>query len=361
MLRKTYLKNKPAFHALSIGKTQGKGVRYQGRYGKKKEKRDTRHNTQKQPTNPPRTCTRSLSTGGKMRGGTNREVCISHYAYHAFCYRSTGPLVLLFLCFLTTTRLTDDENQSRYDTPHKPHTAHTHTHTHGNHTAHDPRTRPTPTRSATQHTHTHTKTKEKATQGPHHHNYRTPARSGGEPRPRPSARSGEGPTTATGGGPQPGVAGPRNQAPHSGMARGQPPPHKGGPQPEVAGRSTQVPQPEVAGDPHHTPTTTTQTPAASPNQMRRGQQTTDHRHTTHTQPRTPAHAEDTPTVSPHHTTKTADNTNTQHTKQHGHRAQPRTPQTRTTRNTPTHETPHRNRQAPARSGREPHTTTAGRP
>ena len=41
----------------------------------------------------------------------------------------------------------------------------------------------------------------------------------------------------------------------------------------MAGHSTQVPQPGVAGDPHHTPTTPKQTPAASPNQKRREQHT----------------------------------------------------------------------------------------
>ena len=61
----------------------------------KEKKRDTRHNTKKNknhkrrgrtaapaphPTNPPKACRRCLSTGGKMRGGTNREVCISHNA-----------------------------------------------------------------------------------------------------------------------------------------------------------------------------------------------------------------------------------------------------------------------------------------
>ena len=122
---------------------------------RKRKKKSTRHNTKKQPTNPPKACTRPLSTGGKKRGGMNREVCILHYAYHAFCYTSTGPLLLLFFCFLTTTMLTDDKNQPRYDTPHKPQTARTHTHTHANHTAHDPRTPPTPTPSATQQTHTH--------------------------------------------------------------------------------------------------------------------------------------------------------------------------------------------------------------
>ena len=90
-----------------------------------------------------------------MRGGTNREVCSLYYAYQAFCYTFTGPLLLFFFCFLTTTMPTEDENQSRYDTTNKPHTARTHTHTHGNHTAHDPRTPPTPIRSATQHTQAH--------------------------------------------------------------------------------------------------------------------------------------------------------------------------------------------------------------
>ena len=89
----------------------------------------------------------------------------------------------------------------------------------------------------------------------------------------------------------------------------------------------------------------------------RGHQTTHHRHTTHRQPHTPAHAEDTPTVPPHHTTNNADTRNTRHTTQHGHRAHPHTPQTHTTKDTPTRETQDHNRRAPVWSGGEPHTTT----
>ena len=127
-------KHKGAFHALSIGETQGKEVCYRRRYGKKK-KGDTRHNTQKQPTNPPKTCTRSLSTGEESTvGQIERYVFRVTHTTH-FCYTSTGPLLLLFFfCFLNTTMPTDDENQPRYDTPHQPHTASTHTHTHGSHT-----------------------------------------------------------------------------------------------------------------------------------------------------------------------------------------------------------------------------------
>ena len=62
-----------------------------------------------------------------------------------------------------------------------------------------------------------------------------------------------------------------------------------------------------------------------------------------------------------HTTNNADTTNTQHTTQHGHRAHPHTPQTHTTRDTPTREEHSHNRRVPARSGGEPHTTTAGGP
>ena len=57
---------------------------------------------------------------------------ISHITH--FCYTSTGPPLLLFFCFLATPMPTNDENQPRYDTPDKPHTARTHTHTHGDHT-----------------------------------------------------------------------------------------------------------------------------------------------------------------------------------------------------------------------------------
>ena len=59
------------------------------------------HNTQKQPTNPPKACTCSLSTRGKKRGGTNRAVCISHYAYHAFLLHvyKTSSIAFLLLLF----------------------------------------------------------------------------------------------------------------------------------------------------------------------------------------------------------------------------------------------------------------------
>ena len=185
-----------------------------GRYGRTKRNTKKRHKAQhaKTTNQPPKACTRSLSTGGKMRGGTNGELCISHYAYNAFCYTSTGPLLLLFFCFLTTTMPTDDENQRRYDTPHKPQTARTYTHTQGNHTTHDPHTQPTPTRSAGQHTHTH------QDQGEGHP---------GPPPPQPQdPRQEWRGTTPTALGqewretnhgtwrrPQPGIAGPRNQAP----------------------------------------------------------------------------------------------------------------------------------------------------
>ena len=43
---------------------------------KKKGGGNTRHNTQKKPTDPPKACTHSLATGGQKRGWTNREVCI---------------------------------------------------------------------------------------------------------------------------------------------------------------------------------------------------------------------------------------------------------------------------------------------
>ena len=231
-----------------------KKKRHKAQHATKKKTRTTRgvvgppHPPHTQPT--PQWPAQALSLQGEkcVVGQIERYVFrISHITH--FCYTSTERLLLLFFCFLATTMPTDDKNQPRYDTPHKPHTARTHTHTHGNHTAHDPCTPPTPTRSATQHTHTHQGEghpgahSQEWRAGPHHHNRRTPARSGGEPRPRPSARSGEGPTTALGGKPQPGVAGPRNQTPQPGVARDQPPPHDRGPQPGVAGHSSQVPQP----------------------------------------------------------------------------------------------------------------------
>ena len=170
------------------------------------------------------------------------------------------------------------------------------------------------------------------------------------------------------------MAGPRNQTLQPGVARDQPPPHNGGPQPGVAGHNTQVPQPGVAGDPHHTPTTPTHTPAVSPNQKRRGQQTTDHRHTTHTQPRTPAHAEDTPTATPHdqqrghhkhakHNTarppRAATHTTSTHNKGH--------PNPRNTELQPAGPSQglrgaahHRRRRTPARTGGEPHAGPSAR-
>ena len=153
MLRKKKKQN-GAFHALSIGETQGKEVCYRRRHGKKKG--ETRHNTQKQPTNPPKTCTHSLSTGEESTvGQIERYVFRVTHTTH-FCYTSTGPLLLLFsFCFLNTTMPTDDENQPRHDTPHQPHTASTHTHTHGSHTAHDPpHATHTNTKGHTAHTHT---------------------------------------------------------------------------------------------------------------------------------------------------------------------------------------------------------------
>ena len=123
MLRKK--KHKGAFHALSIGERQGKEVCYRRRYRKKK-RGETRHNTQKQPTNPPETCTRSLSIGEESTvGQIERYVFRVTHTTH-FCY----ILQDLFFYFLNTTMPTEDENQPRYDTPHQPQAASTHTHTH---------------------------------------------------------------------------------------------------------------------------------------------------------------------------------------------------------------------------------------
>ena len=48
-------------------------------------------------TNPPTACARSLSTGEKMHGGTNRAVCISHFAYHAFLLHISRTSSFAFL------------------------------------------------------------------------------------------------------------------------------------------------------------------------------------------------------------------------------------------------------------------------
>ena len=112
-------------HTLSLGNDNKKLHKvWQGCYGKKKQrrlsrplygentrqrgmlsktlgekKRETQGTTRKnnQPT-PQKACTRSLSTGGKKRGVTNREVCITRYSYHTFLlhvYRTSSIAFLL--------------------------------------------------------------------------------------------------------------------------------------------------------------------------------------------------------------------------------------------------------------------------
>ena len=182
----------------------------------RKRKKKTQGTTRKhnQPT-PPKTCTRSLSTGEESAvGQIERYVFRVTHTTH-FCYMSTGPLLLLFFfCSLNTTMPTDDKKQPRYDTPHQPHTASTHTHTHGSHTVHDPPPRRPHQHKAPQHGHrarphtpqTHT-TRDTPTRETHHHNRQAPARGGGEPH------------TTTAGGPQPGVAGNHTKDPQPGVTR----------------------------------------------------------------------------------------------------------------------------------------------
>ena len=301
-------KHKGTFHALSIGETQGKEVCYRRHYGKKgkgKKKGNTRHNTQNQPTNPPKTCTGSLSTGEESTVGRMERYVFRVTQTTHFCYTSTGPLLLVFFfCVLNTTMPTDDEDQPRYDTPHQPHTASTHMHTHGSHIAHDPTTRPKPTRSATArplrtatHTtnthnkgHPHPRNTPPQPAGPsqewrgaaHHHCRRTPARSGGEPHPGPSARSGEER-------PPPPAAKPGQE--WRGDAHGNLRQEWRG-----TNYTTHQPQPHQHTTPHHTA---------------RQQHTTLAHTRTHTNTRgRRAHA---------HTTTNTDTRNTHHTHQHRHR------------------------------------------
>ena len=108
MLRK---KNKGAFHALSIGKTQGKEVCYRRRYRKKKDTQGTtRKNNQPTPQRP----AHALSLQGEKSavGQIERYVFRITHTTH-FCYTSTGPLLLLFFYFLSMTMPTDDEKQAR--------------------------------------------------------------------------------------------------------------------------------------------------------------------------------------------------------------------------------------------------------
>ena len=88
MLRKKK-KNKGAFHALSIGETQGKEVCYRKRYREKmRKKEETQGTTRKnnQPTPQKDLHTLSLYRGRK-HGGTKREVRTTHHACHASLLR----------------------------------------------------------------------------------------------------------------------------------------------------------------------------------------------------------------------------------------------------------------------------------
>ena len=317
MLRKKK-EHKGAFHALPIGETQGKEVCYRRRYGKIKNVH-TKHNTQKQPTNPPKTRTRSLSTGeGRAVGQIERYVFRVTHTTH-FCYTSTGPLLVpSFFCLLNTTKPTDNEKQPRYDRPHN-HTPQGHTRTH---TAATPRTTPptppTPTQSATQHTHTRR---------------RTPARSGGAPQPSPTARSGKGPTRTAQRRTPARCGGAQHPRPSARSGRGthtthQSQRHKHQPQaPTKRGGDT---KPQTTGTPHT------------------GNHAHQHKRKTHR----PHHHTAPPTTRTSQTRNTQQSTATAHShKHHKHTQQGHPPR----------ETHHHNRQAPARSGGEPHTTTAGGP
>ena len=261
MLRKKK-KHKGAFHALSIGETQGKEVCYRRRYGEKK-KEETQGTTRKnnQPT-PQKTCTRSLSTGEENTvGQKERYVLRITHATH-FCYASTGPLLLLSEpCRRPTTRTNQGMTHPTNHTPQ----AHTRTRT-----AATPRTTPpyathTNRKGHTAHTHT----------------------------PRPRRRAPRAPTTTTSG-PQPGVEGNHAHGQRPGEARG------GDTKPQTTGtphtcnhthhhtRKTHPPH-------HHTTPPTTQTP-----QTRNAQHSTatahTHTHHKHTQQRTPPPAKHTTTT-----------------------------------------------------------------
>ena len=184
-------KHEGVFHALSRGETQGKEVCYRRRYGRKKGGGDTRHNTQKQPTNPPKSCTRSLSTGEQSTvGQIERYVFRVTHTTH-FCYTSTGPLHLLFE-HDHADRRREPTKVMTHPTNHTPQ-AHTRTHT-----AATPRTTPpdathTNTKGYTAHTHTQ----------------------------RPRRRAPRALTTTTSGR-QPGVAGNHAHGPRPGVARDRP-------------------------------------------------------------------------------------------------------------------------------------------
>ena len=146
---------------------------YRRRYGKKKGG-DTKHNTQKQPTNPPqkkKTCARSFSTGEENTvGQKERYVLRITHAMH-FCYASTGPLLLLFEpCRRPTTKT----NQGMtHPTPPTTHRKHTLAHTRQPHRARPP---PHATHTNTKgHTaHTHTPRPRRRAPGRHTHRTTTP-------------------------------------------------------------------------------------------------------------------------------------------------------------------------------------------
>ena len=232
--------------------------------------------------------------------------------YFAFCISriSATHLQDLFFGFSSasgprpcrpTTRTSEGMT---HPTNHRPH-AHTRTHTAT--TPHRTPAHHPHQRTAPYSTHTRTRAKEKGTPGP-------------------TARSGERALTTKTGGPQPGVAGNHAHGPLPGVARDQPPHPAANPSQEWRGPATKPLSQEWQGTNHHQAaadpsedwrgtaprshsqewrvTNITHQPHPQEHQPQSptkggGDNKLDHRHTTHTQPRTPAHAEDTPT--PHHT------------------------------------------------------------
>ena len=107
MLRKKN-KHKGAFHALSIGATQGKEVCYRRRYGKKGGGGGHKAQHAKTTNQPPKDLHTLSLYRGRKHDGTKREVRNTRHAYHAFLlhvYRISS------FCFLNTTMPTDDANQ----------------------------------------------------------------------------------------------------------------------------------------------------------------------------------------------------------------------------------------------------------
>ena len=171
---------------------------------------------------------------------------------------------------------------------------------------------------------------------PHHNHQQTPARTGG------------GPPTTTGSGPQRGVAGHRNQNPQPGGARDQSPPQTADPSQEWRGTAPRTLSEERRGTTHntHQPHPHKHQPQAP---TKRGgdkqQKSTD-------TPETSTHAHQrTRRTHPHHTTTNTDTRNTQNTPKHEHHSQLPAPQTHSTQ-----ENPH-----PIPTKQPTNSTTAGGP